>query len=176
MSSLFVLGGARSGKSSYAEMRAAGHREVTYIATGVGHENDADWQERIAAHRDRRPAAWHLIESTDLRAALSLARGLVLIDCLSLWLTNQLDELNAWLRPRTEWGSQLEDRIAGLTKAIPQHEVIVVSNEVGFGVHPDTHSGRIFRDELGRLNIQVANICDEVVLIVAGIPQKLKGK
>lgn len=176
MSSLFILGGARSGKSSYAETRAVGRGEVTYIATGVGHENDADWQERIAAHRSRRPSAWHLIESVDLPVALSSAQGLALIDCLSLWLTSQLDELNAWSRPRTEWGSQLGDRIAELTKAIPQHEVIIVSNEVGLGVHPDTHSGRIFRDELGRLNIQVANICDEVVFVVAGIPQKLKGK
>jgi len=176
MSSLFVLGGARSGKSSYAEARAAGHGEVTYIATGVGHENDVDWQERIAAHRKRRPANWNLIESADLPAALSSARGLTLIDCLSLWLTRQLDELNAWSTPRSEWSHLLEARIGELTKAIPQHEVIIVSNEVGLGVHPDTHSGRIFRDELGRLNIQVASICDEVVLVIAGIPQKLKGK
>ncbi len=175
MGSILVLGGARSGKSSYAESRAAQFTEVTYIATGINHDDDADWQERIVAHQERRPSHWHLIETVDLPRAIESSDGVVLIDCLTLWLTNVLDDLQAWTNPRPSWSPLLAEKTNELLSAISTHDLIIVSNEIGFGVHPESPSGRLFRDELGRLNVQVASICEEAVLVVAGIPMKLKG-
>jgi adenosylcobinamide kinase/adenosylcobinamide-phosphate guanylyltransferase len=175
MGSTFILGGARSGKSSYAESRAAVFKEVTYIATGVGHDDDADWQERIDAHQKRRPFHWRLVETDDLPGAIESSEGVLLIDCLTLWLTNAMDKIDAWNQPRSKWGSLLDEKINGLLAGIRTHDLIIVSNEIGYGVHPESHSGRLFRDELGRINVQVASICEEVVLVVAGIPMKLKG-
>lgn len=175
MGSILVLGGARSGKSSYAESRAAEFDEVTYIATGINHDDDTDWQERIIAHQERRPSHWHLIETVDLPRAIESSEGVALIDCLTLWLTSVLDNLHAWTEPRKSWGPLLAEKIDELVSTISAHDLILVSNEIGFGVHPETPSGRLFRDELGQLNVQVARICEEVVLVVAGIPMKLKG-
>ncbi|HUW77762.1 MAG TPA: bifunctional adenosylcobinamide kinase/adenosylcobinamide-phosphate guanylyltransferase [Candidatus Nanopelagicaceae bacterium] len=175
MSSTLILGGARSGKSLYAESRAASFEKVTYIATGVGHEEDADWQARIVLHQARRPAHWQVIETNDLPDAIRSAAGIPIVDCLTLWLTNVLDQLEAWSSARSKWGALLEERVEELLVAIRSHDVLIVSNEIGSGVHPETESGRLFRDELGRLNMQVASVCKEVVLVVAGIPLKLKG-
>jgi adenosylcobinamide kinase/adenosylcobinamide-phosphate guanylyltransferase len=175
MGSTLILGGARSGKSSYAESRASAFEKVTYIATGVGHDDDTDWQERVVAHQERRPSHWHLIETNNLPAAIELAEGVSLIDCLTLWLTNTLDELDAWNQRRSFWGPLLNEKINQLLASISTHDSIIVSNEIGYGVHPESHSGRLFRDELGRLNVHVASICEEVVLVIAGIPIKLKG-
>ncbi|OIQ68073.1 bifunctional adenosylcobalamin biosynthesis protein CobP [mine drainage metagenome] len=176
MGSVLVLGGARSGKSSYAESLATRFSTVTYIATGIKHDNDADWQERIALHQSRRPSQWHLIETVDLPSAIGSLTGIGLIDCLTLWLTSVLDGLEAWTKPRSSWGPILDENIEALLTSVKGHDLIIVSNEIGFGVHPETASGRLFRDELGRLNAQVAAICEEVVLVIAGIPMKLKGK
>ncbi len=175
MWSTLILGGARSGKSSYAESRAAQFKAVTYIATGINHDDDIDWLERIAAHQLRRPAHWKLIETLDLPSAIDSSEGVALIDCLTLWLSNLLDELEAWTLPRSVWSPILADKVAELLLVIGRHDLFIVTNEIGFGVHPESGSGRLFRDELGRLNVQVANICDEVVLVIAGIPMKLKG-
>lgn len=175
MGSILVLGGARSGKSSYAESRAAQFMEVTYIATGINHDDDADWQERIIEHQERRPSHWHLIETVDLPRAIESSDGVALIDCLTLWLTSVLDDLRAWTDPRPSWSPMLAEKTNELLSAISMRDLIIVSNEIGFGVHPESSSGRLFRDELGRLNVQVASICEEVVLVVAGIPMKLKG-
>jgi adenosylcobinamide kinase/adenosylcobinamide-phosphate guanylyltransferase len=175
MGSTFVLGGARSGKSSYAELRAAAFGQVTYIATGIGHDDDPDWQERIDAHRKRRPLHWLLIETNDLPDAIESAEGVPLIDCLTLWLANVLDALDAWDQPRSVWGQVLDEKVDKLLASIGTHNSILVSNEIGQGVHPESRAGRLFQDELGRLNIRVASACEEVVFVVAGIPTKLKG-
>lgn len=175
MGSILVLGGTRSGKSSYAESRAAEFLEVTYIATGINHDDDTDWQERIVAHQERRPSHWYLIETIDLPRAIESSDGVALIDCLTLWLTGILDDLHAWTQPRSLWSPLLAEKINELLSAISAHDLIIVSNEIGSGVHPESPSGRLFRDELGRLNARVASICEEVVLVVAGIPMKLKG-
>lgn len=176
MGSKLILGGARSGKSSYAETLAAQFSEVTYIATGINHDDDEDWQERITLHRHRRPRHWHLIETVDLPGAIESLNGVGLIDCLTLWLTGVLDGLEAWTKPWSAWGPMLDEKIEALLTSIRAHDLIIVSNEIGFGVHPETTSGRLFRDELGRLNAQVAAVCEEVVLVIAGIPMKLKSQ
>ena len=153
-----MLGGARSGKSAVAERlaaRAAGSGEVTYIATGSA-AGDADMAARIAAHRDRRPPAWRTIEAgVELVPVLSSASGTVLVDSLGTWVAGHADlavdapALCAALRARTA-------------------TTIVVSEEVGLGVHPSGEVGRRFRDVLGALNVAVADVADEVLLVVAG--------
>lgn len=168
-----VLGGARSGKSSHAEGLLAHREDVTYAATGGTREDDPEWQDRIAAHRRRRPLTWATIETVDLVPVLD-APGPVLVDCIALWLTAQLDDLDAW--ERAEAGDRegvladARDRIEELAAAVSRHEgdVVLVSNEVGMGVVPSTPSGRLFRDLLGIANIALASACDRTVLVIAG--------
>ncbi|MGH8869380.1 MAG: bifunctional adenosylcobinamide kinase/adenosylcobinamide-phosphate guanylyltransferase [Actinomycetes bacterium] len=169
-----VLGGARSGKSAEAERLLAAEPAVTYVATAGRREDDADWQARVAAHRARRPEAWRTLESTDLVPLLRDATQPVLVDCLTLWLTAVLDECGAWdgssesAPPGVH--SAVDARVEGLVAAwcaapVP---VVAVSNEVGWGVHPETASGRLFRDLMGRLNARVAAESEQVLLVVAG--------
>lgn len=174
-----VLGGARSGKSSYAERLLAGQAHVTYVATGGTREDDEEWSMRIRAHRARRPAHWTTVESTDVAEALRSGSGAVLVDCLGLWLTAQLDELDAWQRIDDGFAETVIDdarrRMDALVEAISTcgAEVVLVSNEVGMGLVPSTASGRLFRDLLGILNMAVAQACDTAVLLVAGQPVTL---
>lgn len=173
-----VLGGARSGKSRYAEQLLAGHPEVTYVATGGTRPDDPEWAERVAAHRVRRPGHWVTVETTDVTSALAAATAdtAVLVDCLALWLTAVLDDIDAWRRVdageraavTADAGTRM-DELADAIRACPA-QVVLVSNEVGMGVVPATASGRLFRDLLGVLNVRVAQACDETVLVVAGQP------
>jgi adenosylcobinamide kinase/adenosylcobinamide-phosphate guanylyltransferase len=150
-----LLGGARSGKSAIAEALAArAGLPVTYVATGTA--TDEDMAERIDRHRARRPAEWHTVEAgEDLTAALGAITGTVLIDALGTWVARvdgfdvDTDGLCALLSSRS-----------GTT--------IVVSEEVGMGVHPSTELGRRFRDALGEVNRAVADVAGEVLLVVAG--------
>lgn len=161
-----IIGGARSGKSGLAETRARDcGLAVTYIATGEA--RDAEMRERIAHHRARRPAAWRTVEEP-LALAGALARAAasdacLLVDCLTLWLTNVI------LAGR-------EDEIDALLGALPAlpGRVILVSNEVGWGIVPENALARRFRDEQGRLNQRVAALADRVTLIAAGLPLVLK--
>lgn len=169
-----LLGGARSGKSHHAESLLAAHPDVTYIATGGTRPDDPEWELRVAAHRARRQVTWSTVESTDAIAVLSGADRPCLIDCLALWLTAQLDDLDAWQR----WESGERDavisdarlRIDDLCAAVARHprDVVVVSNEVGMGIVPATPAGRLFRDLLGIANIAMADACDRTLLVVAG--------
>ncbi|MGH9153193.1 MAG: bifunctional adenosylcobinamide kinase/adenosylcobinamide-phosphate guanylyltransferase [Acidimicrobiales bacterium] len=150
-----VLGGARSGKSDVAErMAAAAGGAVTYVATGTA--VDADMAARIEEHRRRRPAGWTTVESgADLPAALARAEGTVLVDALGTWLAGAADlAVDA---------DALCAALAGRSG-----DTVVVSDEVGLGVHPSTEAGRRFRDALGTLNRRVADLADRVVLVVAG--------
>lgn len=159
-----VIGGARSGKSRAAESLVSG--QVTYVATGYP-SDDADWADRIAAHRARRPATWTTLETVDLVGVLGEPGGPVLIDCLTLWLTRILDRHDAWesgLSPAVE--QEYDDLLAALRDTA--RNVVVVTNEVGQGVVPATASGRMFRDEMGRLNLRVGEACDDVLWCVAG--------
>jgi adenosylcobinamide kinase/adenosylcobinamide-phosphate guanylyltransferase len=172
-----ILGGARSGKSHAAEQLLAAEGAVTYLATGGERSDDADWQRRVAAHRARRPAHWQTVESTDLVGPLAAAgRGdALLIDCLSLWTTALIDEADGW-RDAAAAEAAVSAATAHLCEALRgcPATVVVVSNEVGQGVVPATAAGRLFRDQLGRVNTAVAAAVDEVLLVTAGVVQELR--
>jgi len=166
---VLVLGGARSGKSERAELRLAGEPDVTYVATGNRGAGDPDWAARVAAHRARRPAWWRTAETTDLAGLLGHARGALLIDGIGTWLAAVLDECG-W-EPRDDAArDKLAARIADLVGAWRQARchVVAVSDETGLGVVPATTAGRLFRDELGRLNQALAAESEEAELVVAG--------
>jgi adenosylcobinamide kinase/adenosylcobinamide-phosphate guanylyltransferase len=164
----FVLGGARSGKSRYAEglvMDCA--PPWVYVATAEAH--DSEMAARIAEHRQRRDDKWRTVEAPrDLPGAIA-AHGstgqAVLIDCLTLWLTNIMLAGQDLL-------AEQQRLVTALHKA--DGPVVIVSNEVGFGIVPDNALARRFRDAQGRLNMQVAAIADRAVLIAAGLPLILK--
>jgi len=167
---VLVLGGARSGKSEQAELRVAGESDVTYVATGPGREaGDPEWAARVAAHRARRPAWWRTAETTDLAGVLAGASGAVLIDGIGTWLAAAMDECGAW-DGSAEGAARLAGRIRGLAGAWRQTRahVVAVSDEAGLGVVPATPAGRLFRDELGRLNQLLAAESEEAELVVAG--------
>jgi adenosyl cobinamide kinase/adenosyl cobinamide phosphate guanylyltransferase len=155
MSVTLVLGGARSGKSAVAERRA-GDGPVTYLATFMAAADDRDMAARVAAHQARRPATWTTVETADLVGAVrAAAPGTVLVDSLTTWVAGAT-------------GFAVD--AAGLCLAMGSHDgdVIVVSDEVGLGVHPSTEEGRRFRDALGLVNQAVSAVADEVLLVVAG--------
>ena len=154
MSVTLLLGGARSGKSTLAERRA-GPGEVTYVATWLTDADDPDMAARVAAHRRRRPATWTTVEAADVATAVRAASGTVLVDSLTTWVGG---------------APEFVVDVEALCRALAEHEgeVIVVSDEVGFGVHPSSEAGRRFRDALGEVNHAVAQVADEALLVVAG--------
>jgi adenosyl cobinamide kinase/adenosyl cobinamide phosphate guanylyltransferase len=150
---------------------------VRYAATARHIPGDAEWAARIATHRDRRPSGWTTVEDPDLPALLRATRAgdaPLLVDDLATWLTGVLDDAGAWDRTPVppavaQRAAELVDAVAGCTGT-----VVLVSAEVGLGVVPATRAGRLFRDELGALNAALAAVCDEVLLLVAGLPLRLK--
>ncbi|MFE1233248.1 bifunctional adenosylcobinamide kinase/adenosylcobinamide-phosphate guanylyltransferase [Streptomyces sp. NPDC058745] len=174
-----VTGGARSGKSVEAERRLETFPEVVYVATGGVREGDPEWDQRVHLHRERRPSSWRTTESCDLVPLLAEEGPPLLIDCLSLWLTDAMDRVGAWDDERWADGGreELETRVAELVAAVRAtgRTVVAVTNEVGSGVVPATASGRRFRDELGRLNAAFAGECEQVLLVVAGQALVLRG-
>ena len=173
---IFITGGARSGKSAYAEQLALGFgAPLGYLATARAWDREMD--DRIARHRQRRGESWHTIEEP-----LALARALgdhdgqfraILVDCLTLWLTNLLLQ-------EEEPGEGAEERILAEVKLLEETlaamttPVIVVSNEVGLGIVPDNKLGRLFRDIAGRANQILAAAAHEAWMVVSGIPLRLK--
>jgi adenosylcobinamide kinase/adenosylcobinamide-phosphate guanylyltransferase len=168
---VLVLGGSGSGKSAEAELRLAAEPEVTYVATGRVDPADPEWMARIAAHQGRRPSWWQTRESNDLAGALVTSAGAVLVDSITTWLAAAMDDCGAW-DERAGAGGRLAERADALVAAWRQADgyVIAVSDETGLGVVPGTRAGRLFRDELGRLNQRLAAEADEFVLVVAGRP------
>lgn len=170
-----VLGGARAGKSTYAQRLAEDGGRVLFVATAEA--GDADMEARIRAHRESRPAAWDTLEEPlDLAGALAtVADGYdtVVLDCLTLWVSNLL------LRggEREDVDIDIPGEVGGLLGAYERGAAswIVVSNEVGLGVVPPTDLGRRYRDELGRANQMVATAADDVYFLAAGLPLTLKG-
>jgi adenosylcobinamide kinase/adenosylcobinamide-phosphate guanylyltransferase len=164
-----ILGGARSGKSRHAERlveRAADR--ATYCATAEA--GDTEMADRIAAHRARRGRAWSTVEAplalADAIRVQSRADRPMLVDCLTLWLTNLMLA-----------GREIEAEVAALAVALRDAPgpVVLVANEVGLGLVPETPLGRRFRDEAGRLNQEIAALADRVVFVAAGLPLVLKG-
>ncbi|GAA3988834.1 bifunctional adenosylcobinamide kinase/adenosylcobinamide-phosphate guanylyltransferase [Streptomyces marokkonensis] len=174
-----VLGGARSGKSLEAERRLEAFPEVLYVATGGSRNGDTEWAARVCAHRERRPGSWRTVETCDLVPLLKDDGPALLVDCLSLWLTDAMDAVGAW--DDAEWADggerALRDRVRELTEAVrgTRRTVVAVSNEVGSGIVPATASGRRYRDELGRVNAAFAGECEQVLLVVAGQALVLRG-
>ncbi|MEU0475813.1 bifunctional adenosylcobinamide kinase/adenosylcobinamide-phosphate guanylyltransferase [Streptomyces olivaceus] len=174
-----VLGGARSGKSAEAERRLESFPDVLYVATGGTRGGDTEWAARVCAHRERRPGSWRTAETCDLVPLLEDAGPPLLVDCLSLWLTDAMDAVGAW--DDAEWADggerALRDRTRELTEAVraTRRTLVAVSNEVGSGIVPATASGRRYRDELGRLNAAFAAECEQVLLVVAGQALVLRG-
>lgn len=172
---MLVLGGARSGKSAFAERLAGAGNRVAYVATAPPRPDDPEWQRRVAEHRRRRPARWHTLETTDLDSVLRGEPGPLLIDCAALWLTAAMDGCGIWTEVSGS-DAALAHRLDELEEAwrATLTRAILVSNEAGCGVVPSTPAGRRFRDELGRLNTRLAACADEVWLVTAGIPRRLR--
>ena len=170
-----VLGGARSGKSTHAEKLATGSlhgappQPAVYIATAQA--GDVEMATRIMAHRARRGAGWTTIEeplklAEALEAAAAHGRP-VLVDCLTLWLSNLMQA-----------GADLDEAADDVVRTLDGYAapVVFVSNEVGLGIVPDTPLGRAFRDAQGRLNMRMAGRADRVVLMAAGLPLIMKDR
>ena len=156
-----VLGGARSGKSAWAEGTLKGG---TYIATAEA--LDHEMADRIRRHRHRRGPTWSTVEAPiELSAAIAEATRPLLVDCLTLWLSNLMHA-----------GHDVDAEIGRLCDALGAGPgpVVVVANEVGLGIVPENALARAFRDHAGRLNQRVAALADRVVLMVAGIPMVVK--
>lgn len=171
MHTCLYLGGARSGKSRLAQTRAETYSEVTLIATAEA--LDAEMAQRIQHHQTQRPAHWQLLEAPlQLGDALSHCQmhaqpPLVLVDCLTLWLSNLLclEDDKRYQLERTKF-------LQAVTKQ--RSPLLLVSNEVGLGLIAPTPLGRRFVDEAGRLHQELAALCDEVIWVAAGLPLWLK--
>ena len=182
---ILVLGGARSGKSRFAQQLAQAcsdeeHRSVVYVATAEA--GDEHMRQRIERHRRGRPSGWETVEAPQNVAAAVEATGdsaaAIIVDCLTLWISNLLlaggEEFNeAQAASREE---AILDEVATLIRAAGKANarVIVVSNEVGMGIVPLTSLGRIFRDIAGWANQALAQAADEVYVMWAGLPQRIK--
>jgi adenosylcobinamide kinase/adenosylcobinamide-phosphate guanylyltransferase len=164
-----VVGGARSGKSDYALSQAElGNANLTFIATAEA--KDGEMTARIERHRQQRSKRWKLIEETlhlSSRVEQFASDDVILVDCLSLWLSNWLcsEQAHHWHKEKADWLEKLQQS--------PAHWILV-SNETGMGVTPMGDLSRQFIDESGWLHQQIAQLADRVTLVMFGIPQTLK--
>lgn len=190
---VLVTGGARSGKSAFAEEQLADRERVCYIATGLPRGEDPEWQERIRLHQERRPASWTTQEQyAGLADWLQEQSHLVyLLDCATLLTSNRLFDLIAQHFPdklelteehflsRQEQSfllQLLEEEWQELLSAIHQTdaECWIVTDEVGLGIVPETRLGRFFRDVQGKINQLIAKEASEAYLVICGLAQQLK--
>lgn len=170
LKTVLVTGGVRSGKSSYGEFLAHKFEQVAYIATGWA--GDQEMKERIKKHQKQRPAHWQTIEETlNLKEALIRAndKECILIDCLGMWVSNHLCQ-----RKEGNFKQNLEDLLLAINNF--SGTIILVTNEVGWGLVPSDKLSRDFRDILGFTNQRIAQVADELVLLVAGYPLYIKKK
>ncbi|MET3557158.1 adenosylcobinamide kinase/adenosylcobinamide-phosphate guanylyltransferase [Streptococcus rupicaprae] len=190
---VLVTGGARSGKSAFAEAALWDKPDVCYLATGLSRQDDPDWQERVRLHQQRRPEAWVTHEQYAglgewLRGA---SHRNYLLDCVTMLTTNVLFDTVAAQWPdkitldetcflsRTEQAQLLEQLLSEWQSIIASlrdkdGEVYIVTNEIGLGIVPDTPLGRYFRDVLGQVNQFLAKEASEVYLVICGLAQRLK--
>ncbi len=174
MTTHLILGGARSGKSSFAEQLAtAANTQVIYVATAQVY--DDEFATRIQHHQARRPADWQLVEEPHFLATtlqqLSKPNNLIIVDCLTLWLAQWICE-DCHPPATSTWAKERE----GLLACLPNLDgkIMLVSNEVGMGIVPLGKINRVFQDEQGRLNQAIAKIADKVTFVAAGLPLTLK--
>jgi adenosylcobinamide kinase / adenosylcobinamide-phosphate guanylyltransferase len=181
-----VLGGARSGKSRYAQSLCASSSRVIYIATAVYDANDHEMRERIDRHRADRPDEWETAEQPlDLSRAVLEApvEATLLVDCATLWISNLMWEFRE--KPGAEQEKLILAEVDELIEAVRRRaekaiatgaagEVVIVSNEVGGGSAPEHPVARAFRDLQGFANQRLAQAADAVVFIIAGLPLRLK--
>ncbi|AIQ39748.1 bifunctional adenosylcobinamide kinase/adenosylcobinamide-phosphate guanylyltransferase [Paenibacillus sp. FSL R7-0297] len=182
--SILVTGGARSGKSGFAERltkKLADPQQAVYVATGQAF--DEEMKARIALHRQQREEGgfrWETLEEPlELSALLRRLSGSgsgqpVLVDCLTLWLSNQL----LAVEERSDRQPLVEAAITGLEQSVSSFKgtLILVTNEVGDGIVPEYSLGRLYRDLAGRMNARLARQCEQVFLVTAGIPVELKSR
>lgn len=172
-----ILGGARSGKSTLALQRANDSgRKVIFVATAQ--ITDTEMQSRILRHRNERPVDWRTTESpvnlADTLLQVDEESAFIIVDCLTLWLSNVLCVADSDVPQFNDTAWQKErDSLCDLLPKL-QADIVLVSNEVGWGIVPDNSVARRFRDEQGRLNQLLATHCDTVTLVVAGLPLTLK--
>ena len=190
---VLVTGGARSGKSAFAEDQLADREEVCYIATGLPRGEDPEWQERIRLHQERRPASWTTQEQYAGLAdwLREQSHPVYLLDCATLLTSNRLFDLIAQYFPdklelteehflsRQEQSfllQLLEEEWQELLSAIRQTdaECWIVTDEVGLGIVPETRLGRFFRDVQGKINQLIAKEASEAYLVICGLAQQLK--
>jgi adenosylcobinamide kinase / adenosylcobinamide-phosphate guanylyltransferase len=171
---LLVLGGVRAGKSAFALARAHEAAHVVFLATAEA--GDDEMRERITRHQAERPATWITVEApleiANAATEAVLPEGTLVVDCLTLWTSNLLCRPDV---PTDVTGDALRELDALLQRMRARAaNVILVSNEVGMGIVPDTPLGRRYRDLLGTVNARAAALADEVTLLVAGLPWRLK--
>jgi adenosylcobinamide kinase/adenosylcobinamide-phosphate guanylyltransferase len=178
-----ITGGARSGKSRFAELLAAhAKRPVIYIATAQ--IRDEEMALRVQKHQLQRPATWRLIEEpVNIRETLFQLKdedGVILLDCVTLWLTNLLLKGQSQQNDNDIFNNELEPQILDIVKDVAQlareikPQVIFVSNEVGQGIVPEYPLARAYRDLAGRSNQILAHSADQVYMVVAGFPMEIK--
>jgi len=174
---ILVTGGARSGKSEFAENYAKSFGEkVLYIATSIPF--DDEMKDRVEKHKKRRPASWKTLEQYKSFTPISTYYDSVLLDCATIMSTNIMFEF------KQDWEDSLQKDIDEIEEIIINEfenllnsfeNIIIVTNEVGFGIVPDNKTSRIFRDIAGNVNKYIASVSDEVYLTVCGIATKIKG-
>ncbi|EAG2061805.1 bifunctional adenosylcobinamide kinase/adenosylcobinamide-phosphate guanylyltransferase [Listeria monocytogenes] len=181
---MLVTGGARSGKSSFAEREAAKYDRVLYVATGIAFENDTEFQARIKKHQATRPANWDTFESFQGIVAYldqhSNNYDVIMLDCVTMLVTNLFFTLLGERELTNEIADEVEVEIQAEVSAIleagkaSKAKLIFVTNEIGLGVVPENKLTRVFRDIIGRVNQQIATQVEEVYLVVSGIPKRWK--
>ena len=190
---VLVTGGARSGKSSFAESKLLQKEGVCYIATGLVMKEDPEWQERVKLHQERRPQSWDTLEQyRDLATWIEQDdHGDYLVDCATMLTTNRLfDLVNEWYPEKGYLSDEqflskaeqarileaMEAEWSQILSAMKERQATfwIVTNEVGLGIVPDTRLGRYFRDLQGRVNQLIAKEASEVYLIICGLAQQLK--
>jgi len=176
---VLVLGGSRSGKSRFAEDYLGSALPVTYVATAPDYPGDAEWADRVREHRVRRPASWSTVETGDPAKVLDQAEdgAPCLVDSITTWLSRVMDDCGCW---DEELSAQASERLSAALDALAgawartAALVVAVSDEVGSGIVPESVPVRRFRDALGELNQRLAAASDEVWLVTAGIPLRLR--
>ena len=174
---VLITGGIRSGKSRQAERRLADAPAVTYVATAT-RDDDPEWAARIEAHRARRPAGWTTVETLALADVLrdtSADDAPLLVECINTWLAGTMAGAGCWTDDALA-AKRLAATVDDLVEAwsATAARVVAVTNEVGLALVPTTPAGRWFAEELGTLNARLAAEADEVWLVVAGIPTRLR--